>query len=221
MRKKQFFGIIMTLSLLFIVSAACFSPVLASVTYHEHANGSAEVIIDIADHQPPFKITVVHFNGGDHGVGDYLEISTYQYIPQLGRSVWATDAVVTDNPSIAAFFTDFVFKGLPGVPVTVLLVKQCQLQVFRICKTISAYWTVSIASPSVTLPPGCLLFNGYGSIQTNHIVEKLPNGVTITFDTVGYAAHASLICPSWKYFGAVGDESTKISISVDTTLSHA
>ncbi len=220
MRKNQIFGSILTLSLAFIISTACFSPALASAQYHNHANGGGAVIIDIANHQPPIKITVVHYDGGDQEVGDYLEISTWQYIVPLGRSVWATVALVTDSPSIAAFSKDFVFKGLPGVPVTIMLVKQCQLQVFRICNIVSAYWTTSIVSPSVTLPPGLLLFNGYGSVQTNHLVHILPNGVSITFDVVGYAAHASFVCRAWNYYGTVGDETTTMNIGLDSWISH-
>jgi hypothetical protein len=221
MKKKIILETILTLFLAFTVSAACIAPAFASVTYYDHSNGNGEVIINITDHQPPVKITVNHFDRGDHGVGDFLELATWQYIPPLGRYVWATEAIVTDNPSIAAFAKDFVFKGLPGAPVTVLLVKQCQLQVYRICKTVSAYWTQPIVTPTITLPPGYLLFRGYGNVQTNHFVHDLPNGVSITYDTVGYAAHATFVCPSWMFFGSVGDETTTMSISLDSWKSHS
>jgi hypothetical protein len=221
MMKKLIKGTVLTLSLVIIVVSACFAPAFGSVTYYQHANRSGEVIIDIAGHQPPIMVSVVHLDGGDHGVADFLEVSTYQYIPPLGRSVWATVAVVTDSPSMATFFKDFIFKGLPGTPITILLVNHCQLQVSKVCKTVFAYWTESIVTPTVTLPPGCLLFRGYGFAQTDHKVENLPNGVTITFDTVGYAAHATFVCPSWKYCGPVGDETTTMYIAEDTWISHA
>ena len=220
MAKKKFLGIILTLSLAFIVSTACFSPVFASVTYYDHASADGKTLIDIQGHQPAIQIVVVHNNYGDHGVGDFLEISTYQYIPQLGRSVWATVAVVTDSPSRADFFKNFVFAGLPGVPVTVLLVKPCELQVFRIGKIVSAIWTVPITSPQLTLPPGCMLFRGYGCAQNGQTVHNLPNGVTLTNDEVGFAAHATLVCPAWKYCGSVGDESTRIGTNIDMWVSH-
>ena len=221
MSKKLILGTILTLSLAFIVSASCVAPAFASWAYHDHANGNGAAVIDILDHQPPIKIAVNHFDGGDHGVGDYLEISTLQFIPQLNRYVWASVAIVTDSPSIAAFSKDFVFKDLPGSPVTILLVKHFQLQVFRISKTVSAYWMLPIVTPTVTLPPGYLMFRGYGDVQTNHLVHNLPNGVSITFDTVGYSAYASFVCPAWKYFGSVGDETTTMSISLDSWISHA
>jgi len=222
MKNKLIFGTILTLSLAFIVSAACITPAFAQVTYYAHANASGATIIDLPNHQPKTQIVVMHFDRGDHGAGDYLEVSTWQFVPPLGKSVWATVAIVTDSPSIAAFYRDFVFVGLPGVPVAVLLVKQCQLEVFRICKTVSAYWTEPITCPAVILPPGFLLFSGYGSAQTASFVHKLPNGVTLAVNNnVDYSAHAFFSAPAWKYCGPVGDESTTIDTNVDLHISHA
>jgi hypothetical protein len=215
MKRKLALGTILALSVAFIVSAACVAPAFASVTSYAHACASGGTVIDIPGHQPATKISVAHYDGGDKGVADYLEVSTWQFFPPLNKFVWKTVAIVTDSPSTAAFLKDFVFAGLPGAPITFLLVKRCALQVYRIGKTVFAYWTVPIASPAVTLPPGCLLFRGYGCAQTNHEVWKLPNGVTLTQDSVGFAAHATFVCLAWKYWGAVGDEDTTIGTDVD------
>ncbi len=219
MRKKQFFGTILTLFLALVVSAACFAPVFAQVAYYEHASGTGATIVNLASHQPAIKIVVAHFDGGDHGVGDYLELDTLQNIPGHGL-VWATVAIMTDSPSIASLNKDFIYAGLPGVPINVILVKHCELEVCRMGKIVFAHWTVPIVTSAVTLPPGWLLFGGYGSIQNRQLVFNLPNGVTLTVDTVGYAANAAFACPTWKYYGPVGDQSTTINIDASWSITH-
>jgi hypothetical protein len=220
MKKKLTLGTILALSLVLIVSAAYIAPALAQETSYSHACALGVTLIDIPNHQPPIVVTVGHYDGGDHGVADYLELSTSQYVPQLGTTMWVTKAVMTDNPSTATFLRDFVFANLPG-NVNILLVKSCQLQVYRIGKTVLAYWTVPLTSDQATLPAGVLMFKGYGSTQTAHQVWSLPNGWTLTQDSVGFAAHATLVCPSWRFCGTVGDENTKIGIDVDIGATHA
>lgn len=208
------------LSLAFILSVACFAPVFAQVAYHEHASALAVTIVNLATHQPAIQIVAAHFNGGDHGVGDFLEIDTLQDIPGHG-TVWATVAVMTDSPSIAALNKDFIYAGLPGVPVKVVLVKDCELEVCRIGKIVFTHWTMPLATSALTLPPGLLLFGGYGSTQNNQRVFHLPNGVTLTVDAVGYAANAAFACPTWKYYGPVGDQSTTVKIAASWLITHA
>jgi hypothetical protein len=220
MRKKVSLGAIIALSLALLVSTACFAPVLASVTYYDHASGGGVTVINLEDHQPPAKIEVARYDRGDHGVGDYLAVSTLQFVPSLGKFVWVTAAVVTDSPSIAAFWKDFVLAGLPGAPATVLLVKHWELQVFRIGKIVFASWALQIPSPIVTLPAGCLLFRGYSCAQTLHSVAGLPNGVTITLDVKALNAHATFLCPAWKYCGPVGEGDTTINIGLDQWITH-
>lgn len=221
MKKKINLGTVLVLSLAFIVSGTCIGPAFASVTYYDHGSAGGFTIIDIADHQPSVLITVVHYDRGDHGVGDYLEVATWQYVPPLGRSVWKTVAVVTDSPTIVAFSKDFVYAGVPGIPVSVQQVKDCQLQVFKIGKIVSAYWTVPIESSALTMPPGLLLLRGYGRVQTDEQVYSLPNGITWTVDAAALKAHATFVCPAWRYFGSVGDESTTANIGLDQWITHA
>jgi hypothetical protein len=220
MTKKKFLGIILTLSLAFIVSSACFMPVLAQVAYNEHASATGATIVNLATHQPAIKIIVAHFDAGDHGPGDYLEMDTLQTIPGVG-TVWATVAVMTDSPSIAALNKDFIYAGLPGAPKNIMLVKHCELEVFRIGKIVFAHWTVPLATLAVTLPPGCLVFGGYGNTQNSQLIFHLPNGVTLTVNSVGYTANAAFACPTWKYYGPVGDQSTTVNIAASWLITHA
>jgi len=220
MKKKSTFGTILALTLAILASAACIAPALAIVTYHAHANGGGVVIIDLANHQPPIQIAVSHYDYGDHGAGDYLEISTYQYVPPLGRSVWVVVAAATDSPTIAAFLKSVVYANLPA-STSIMLLEHCQLQVCRICKTVIAYWTVPITSSKVTLPPGGLVFNGYGSPQTTNELFNLPNGITWSLTVVQIHAHVTFICPTWKFCGPVGSEDTMANLGFDETISHA
>ena len=165
MKKKIILETILALSLALIVSAAYMAPASAQVSSYSHACASGVALIDILGHQPPIAVTAVHYDRGDHGVADYLELSTLQYVPQLGSNMWVTNAIMTDSPSTAAFLRDFVFANLPG-SVNILLVKSYQLQVYRMGKTVLACWTVPLTSSQATLACGVLLFKGYGSAQT-------------------------------------------------------
>lgn len=186
------------------------APTFAQVTYRlPHGSADGVTVIDIAGHQPPMQIIVVHYDG----CGDELEVSIWVTISTPGGTIstWAPVAIVSDSPSVVAFWTN-VWAGphgmFPGIEGNIRLVKSWQLQVCRIGKNVLAYWTVPIAM----LPPGCLLFKGYGCAQTENLVWNLPNKVTLEVDKVFFAAHATFVCPSWKYCGPVG-------LSTDTSMS--
>ena len=90
MSKKLILGTVLTLSLAFIVSASCVAPAFALWAYHDQAPMETEQrLLDRVHHQPPIKIAVNHFDGGDHGDVRLSEISALQFIPQLNRYVWA------------------------------------------------------------------------------------------------------------------------------------
>jgi hypothetical protein len=203
---RKVLGIVLALSLAFIVLATGVAPAFALETYrlpHSYVGGTT--FIDIAGHEPPMQIIVAHYAGG----GDELWIQIEVSIPGHGVT-WAPVAIVSDSPSVVAFWTDVwdVWTGLLG---NIGLVKSCELQVCRIGKTVLAYWTVPIVSPEVILPPGCLLLKGYGCAYPENLVWHLPPDVTLGVDKVSFAAHATFVCPSWKYCGPVGDGGTTIS----------
>jgi len=211
MKRSLVLGTVLALFLAAIVSGACVAPAFA-ITYYDHVSAGGETVIDIAGH-PKMQILVFHFDGGDHGVGDamflflWLETPTgYAYVPV---------AVMTDNPPGAAYAKD-VCAGLPA-EYYVQLVKRWQFQVFRICKIVLAYWTVPIVTPFVTVPPACLLFKGYDGVLTDitTVMGPLPSGYTLTLVWTGFAAHATFVCPSWHYWGPVGDITTVMFTDMD------
>ena len=156
-------------------------------------------------------VFALHYDRGDYGPGDFLEVDTQQNIPGHGL-VWAPAAIIADSNSIVDL-QKFIYAGLPPVN-NIVKVKNFELQVYRIGKVVFAYWIVPITSAAVTLPPGCLLFKGNGGIKDWHPQYLLPN-VAFGFDKVGFDAHATLFCPTWRYFGPVGDQDTSIGVDVN------
>jgi hypothetical protein len=204
-----------------IVSAMFLSPASASWTYCDHASASGYATINLPDHQPAITVAVVHYDRGINGVADYLEVDTYSPIMKMLVPV----AIVTDSATTAAFLRDFVYKGLP-VGTNIILVDSSDLQVFRVGTIVLAYWSnpiVGIAkvTPAVTLPPGYLLFMGYGIPRSNSLAWNLPNGVTLTMKGTAMSAHAALVCPTWSYYGSVGDDSATIGYNVNQVATHA
>jgi hypothetical protein len=220
MRKIRSISISM-LCFAFIVSATFLAPASASLTYYDHASTSGYATINLSDHQPAITVAVVHYDRGDNGAADYLEVDTYSQI--MGMLVPV--AIVTDSPTTAAFLRNFVYKGLP-VSQNIILVDSCNFQVFRVGRIVIAYWSdtvVGIAkvTPLVTLPPGCLLFRGAGNAENNNREWNLPNGVTLSMDSMVFDAHATLICPTWDYCGPVGDGDSKMGFNIKQVATHA
>ena len=212
---KKVLGVVLALSLAFIVFSACFAPAFASVTYYDHVSAVGSAVIDIGRHQPRFQIYAAHLDRGAHAVADYLEVDLWTDIGLPIGPVWLPFAIVTNGPSLFAFNKNFIYVGLDTANV-VQLVKNCELLVYRIGKIVIVYWTVPLVTPAITVPPGGLVLNGYGSAQTAQLAIPLPNGVTLTIDDKAeYAAHATFVCPAWKFCGSVGDQNTMIGMDDD------
>jgi hypothetical protein len=213
-----------TLSMLccaFIVSTILLAPASAALTYRDHASASGYATINLPDHLPAITVAVVHYDRGDNGVADYLEVDTYSPIMNMLVPV----AIVTDSKLTATFLRDFVYKGLP-VSANIILVDSCDLQVFRVGAMVLAYWSdpiVGIAkvTPPVTLPPGYLMFIGYGNAKSHSSAWNLPNGVTLTLNSMALSAHAALVCPTWDYYGSVSDDDATISYNINQVATHA
>ena len=204
-----------------IVSGTLLAPASAALTYCDYASTSGYATINLPDHQPAITVAVVHYDRGDNGAADYLEVDTYSQNMKMLVPV----AIVTDSPKTAAFLRDFVYKGLP-VSQNIILVDSWDLQVFRVGRIVIAYWSEPIigitqVTPPVTLPPGCLLFRGYGNAESNNRVWNLPNGVTLSMDSMVFDAHANLICPTWDYCGPVGDGDATIGFNIKQMATHA
>ncbi|MCW4030304.1 MAG: hypothetical protein NWE92_11730 [Candidatus Bathyarchaeota archaeon] len=204
-----------------ILSATFLAPASAAVTYCDHATRSGFATINLPEHQPAITVAVLHYDRGDNGVADYLEVDTYSPIMKMLVPV----AIVTDSEVTATFLREFVYKGLP-VATNIILVDSCDLQVCRVGRMVFAYWSdpivgISVVTPQVTLPPGGLMFRGYGNAESNNVVWNLPNGVTLSMDSMVFDAHATFVCPTWNYYGPVGDGDTTMGFNVKQVATHA
>ena len=124
----------------------------------------------------------------------WLETPTgHAYVPM---------ATVGDNPQAVAFRK----AGLPRTNPAGKnhqLVKKDELQVRVHANTLFAGWAVPIPlfPPTYTLPPACVLFEGYGELKTGVFRLKTLMGRTQTYEFNGFEAFVTFFHPSSKYAG--------------------
>jgi sugar-specific transcriptional regulator TrmB len=115
----------------------------------------------------------------------------YAYVPA---------AFVGDNPESIDFWKRF-FAGLPNEQ-NVQLVKKDAIQVRVHGNTLFAGWTVQIPLiPPYSLPPSCILIEGYGDVKTlSWRAVNLSGHKTISAYN-GFEAFVTFLHPSSKYSG--------------------
>jgi hypothetical protein len=217
MNKRVVIGSVLVLSLAFVVLAASVNTALAVTTYTEHENAGGASIIDVPGHTN-IMLSVDHFDTGDFycGSADRITIAVSAGESGIGPPFRAV-AAYEDNPTRIAFSQQL------ATGVVQNLVKRGQIQVFRIGKTVFAYWTIPLVmpeetwpdgkvTPAVTLPPGLLVLRGYDESKYS-ITPSLPIGTTgwkVMAETTSYYwAHATLFCPRWHYWGPVAEAITQ------------
>lgn len=110
-------------------------------------------------------------------------------------------AHVADNPK-GLEWAKVYFAGTPAAQNSRLLRKdELQIQVHG--NTLFAGWTVPIPlfPPQYTLPPACLLVEGYGRLKTSVINFAMPSGATAIMEANGFDAFATFFHPASKYAG--------------------
>jgi hypothetical protein len=223
---KKVLGIVLTLSLAFIVLATGSVPAFASpTTYINHFNAAVWSSVIEVPGQPKIGLVCFHFDKGYVGRGDAIVINFWVGPPYF----WMTVAGYSDSPSDVA-----LEKMVSPSGAAIYLVKPWQIQVCRLGKIVMAYWTVPLVAPAtaltpaVTIPPGSLVLKGYGDVF-HMTLGPLPTGVpgwSVTYEGQNYAAHETLFCPGWHYFGPVATEpplgagTPSISVEGTQTFSH-
>jgi hypothetical protein len=149
---------------------------------------------------PDMIIGVSHHNeNSSFGLEDWMMIflwletpTGYAYVPV---------AIVLDNPDPLEF-RKAVFRGTPAEQNTHIL-KKDELQVQIHGNTLFAGWTVEIPllPPPYSLPPACLLFEGYGDVKTGIFTNKMPSGTFAEYEYNALEAFFTFFHPSAKYTG--------------------
>jgi hypothetical protein len=220
MRKKLVLGTLITLSLITLVLAATVNTALAVTTKTEHMKAAGTSLIDVPGH-PKILIVAQHMGQSDFYKGDADRINLFVFFttPSGGTGLRLVSAY-EDNPDRWAF-SNQVGGGPPG---TRPLVEKWQIQIFRICKTVFVYWTIPLVmpatttTPEVTLPPGFLVFRGYGDAESSGGVVNFPSGWTSTTETTGYDAKATLFCPDWHYWGPAAEADSAAILTEGTAI---
>lgn len=236
MKRSLSVGAIFALLLVVAISAAGVAPVLASSTFHEYISTRGLIYINIPNY-PQMEIYCQHFDAtSDHGAANSLFVFM---ITKTGT--YAPLAVLSTTPERVTFQQQ-LFAGYP-MGNNAILVNNFNLQIYRIGKTVLAYWTVPIkgtitgnvpgvldgsgkpipwsaafGASSFEIPPAGMILSGYGSASTVTAISPLASGYTITSHyNMQYNAHATFVCPEWRYFGLAADTPTP-TISTNTEL---
>jgi hypothetical protein len=226
MRKKLVLGTIMTLSLITLVLAATVNTALAVITKTEHMKAAGTSIIDVPGH-PKILIVAQHMGQSDFYKGDADRINLFVvFTTPTGGTGLRLVSAYEDNPERWAF-SQQVGGGPPG---TRPLVEKGQIQIFRICKVVFVYWKIPLvmpatsaagplpATPEITLPPGLLVFRGYGDAESSGGVANFPSGWKSTTETTGYDAKATLFCPDWHYWGPAAEADSAAILTEGTNI---
>jgi hypothetical protein len=85
--------------------------------------------------------------------------------------------------------------------------KKDELQIQVHGNTLFAGWTVPIPlfPPQYCLPPGAILFEGYGKVKPLVNTYTLPSGTVIIHEANGLEAFATFFHPASKYAGSGTD----------------
>ena len=184
------------------------------IRYHGSA---AFAIIRLPDqfNLPDMMIQIFHNDKqSSFGAEDWLVVNLWLETPK--GHAFVPVAVVQDNPRSAAV-RKAVLAGTPAGQ-NIQVVKKDELQVRIQGNTLFAGWTVPIRLlSSYTLPPCCVLFEGYGDLRTTISKTKFPSGRQQICEQNGFEAFVTFFHPASKYAGP-GTEGLLFRDSVFTSL---
>ena len=149
---------------------------------------------------PDMIIFAFHCNKqSSFGAEDYIFV--YLWLETPNGYAYVPVAHVTDNPKVIKW-RKLVLAKTPAEQ-NVVLVKKDQLQVRVQGNSLFAGWTVPIRLyPSeYSLPPCCILFEGYGELKTRKEITSLPSGRTQAWEYNCFEAFVTFFHPSSKYSG--------------------
>jgi sugar-specific transcriptional regulator TrmB len=162
----------------------------------------ATAVLHPPDHfnLPEMILKIYHNNKqSSFGAEDLLIISLWLETPK--NNAYIPVALVTDNPKGEALRKN-VWAGTP-IFQNFQVVKKDELQVRVQGNTLFAGWTVPIPliPNKYTLPPSCILFEGYGKLVSGTSKTTIPSGRKVTIEYNGLESFVTFFHPSSKYSG--------------------
>jgi sugar-specific transcriptional regulator TrmB len=133
------------------------------------------------------------------GIQDFMHIVVKRETPS--GPAFLPSVFVYDNPAATEYWKKY-FAGVPSGS-NLQLVKKDELQVQLHGNILSAAWTVPIAliPQLLTLPPGCIMLEGYGNLRTEQFTLNLVSGYRMACETNGFDAFVTFLHPSSNYSG--------------------
>ena len=116
------------------------------------------------------------------------------------KKTYVPVVMVHDNPNTSSPLKAWK-EGTPAEN-NVQLVKKDELKVQVYGNTLFAGWTIPIhLVDSYTLPPSCIIIEGYGNIKTGSFTSVSLSGYQFKIEANGFDAFVTFIHPSSKYTG--------------------
>jgi hypothetical protein len=148
---------------------------------------------------PEMRIFVYHIDKQSSlGAEDMLTV--YLWLETPAGHTYVPVVTIGDNPQAVEFR-----RAAPSGTAVVnqQLAREDELYIRVHGNTLLAGWTVPIplSPPSRTLPPACILFEGYGEIKTGMFRAKTAWGRTQTYEFNGFEAFVTFFHPVSKYAG--------------------
>jgi len=136
------------------------------------------------------------------GTEDALMI--FLWLPMPTGSVFVPTTVVTDNPRSVEWWR----KSLGRSPAenNIFLVKKDELHITVFGNTVFAGWTVQIPLiEKYSLPPACMVIEGYGDIKTRAYKASTPAGYTMKVEGNNCPAFVNFLHSDSNYSGSGTD----------------
>ena len=133
------------------------------------------------------------------GAEDMLAV--YLWLETPSGYAYVRAGTAGDNPE-GVKWRKTLFEGTP-IPQYCHLLKKDEIQVRLHGNTLFAGWTVPIPlfPQPYTLPPACILFEGYGDLKTGVVKTRSPVGRTEISEFNGFDAFVTFFHPASKYSG--------------------
>lgn len=149
---------------------------------------------------PEMIISASHWNEkSSFGPENWLTIQLWLDTPK--GNTFVPVAIVQDRP-IGLDLRKAIYVDTPAAK-NIQVIKKDEFQVQVYGNILFAGWTRSIPllPPKYTLPPSCILFEGYGEVKPGVIRSGLPFGRKQTWEYNGFEAFVTFFHPSSKYSG--------------------